>query len=181
MIGMEAYHKVDEVAKVLGVTPSTVKKYYLLFEEQNYKFKRSNQGHLMFSEKDIDLFNKLIELKNEPGMKVHNAVEQLIKENKNNASNVYQLVLNTMDEITNLKNLIRQQQKIINDQQQKLNRIEGENGILTRMVMEQEKRNSQTLVISDKDLQSSIKEMKEVIGYQLEEFEGKLKHSFKKS
>lgn len=178
---MEYYHKVDEVAKVLGVTLSTVKKYYLLFEEQNYKFKRSNKGHLMFSEKDIDLFNKLIELKNEPGMKVHNAVEQLIKENENDVSNVYQLVSNAMAEITNLKNLIRQQQKVINDQQEKLKRIEDKYGTLTKMVIEQEKRNSQTLVISDQELESSIKEVKEVIGYQLEELEGKLKHSFKKS
>lgn len=178
---MEVFHKVNEVAKVLGVTPSAVKKYYLMFEEQNYKFKRSNQGRLMFSEKDIDLFNKLIELKNEPGMKVHNAVEQLIKENKNDVSNVYQLVSNAMAEITNLKNLIRQQQKIINDQQEKLKIIEDKYGTLTKMVMEQEKRNSQTLVISDQELESSIKEAKEEIGYQLEELEGKLKHSFKKS
>ncbi|MBT2674193.1 MerR family transcriptional regulator [Streptomyces sp. ISL-14] len=178
---MEVFHKVDEVAKVLGVTPSVVKKYYLMFEEQNYKFKRSNQGRLMFSEKDIDLFNKLIELKNEPGMKVYNAVEQLIKENKNDVSNVYQLVSNAMAEITDLKNLIRQQQKIINNQQEKLKIIEDKYGTLTKMVMEQEKRNSQTLVISDQELESSIKEVKEVIGYQLEELEGKLKHSFKKS
>ncbi|MBO0996781.1 MerR family transcriptional regulator [Bacillus sp. SD075] len=178
---MEAYHKVDEVAKVLGVTPSAVKKYYLMFEEQNYKFKRSNQGRLMFSEKDIDLFNKLIELKNEPGMKVHNAVKQLIKDNENDVSNVYQLVSNMMAEITNLKNLIRQQRKIINDQQEKLKIIDDKYGTLTKMVMEQEKRISQTLVISDQELESSIKEVKEVIGYQLEELEGKLKHSFKKS
>ncbi|PKF86744.1 hypothetical protein CW306_21670 [Bacillus sp. BA3] len=178
---MEVFHKVDEVAKVLGVTPSAVKKYYLMFEEQDYKFKRSNQGRLMFSEKDIDLFKKLIVLKNEPGMKVHNAVEQLIKENENDVSNLYQLVSNAMAEITKLKNLIRQQQKIINDQQEKLNRFEEKYGVLTRMVMEQEKGNSHTLVISDQDLQSSIKEMKEIIGYQLKEFEGKLKHSFKKA
>lgn len=64
---IEFYEKVDGLAKAIGVTTSTAKKYYLLFEEQGYNFKRNQQGQLLFSQDDIDLFKELIVLKNEKG------------------------------------------------------------------------------------------------------------------
>lgn len=70
--------KINEVAAILGVTSSAVKKYYLLFEKNNYKFTRSKQGQLVFSEYEIELFRKLIQLKNEPGNTVEKSVEILL-------------------------------------------------------------------------------------------------------
>ncbi|WP_052500299.1 MerR family transcriptional regulator [Priestia megaterium] len=78
---MNTYLKVEDVANLLEVTPSTISKYYLLFEKNNYRFKRSNKGSLMFSDNDVELFRKLIELKNSPGLTVKKAVVQLLGEN----------------------------------------------------------------------------------------------------
>ncbi|MEJ9303073.1 MerR family transcriptional regulator [Priestia megaterium] len=80
-IAMNTYLKVEDVANLLEVTPSTISKYYLLFEKNNYRFKRSNKGSLMFSDNDVELFRKLIELKNSPGLTVEKAVVQLLEEN----------------------------------------------------------------------------------------------------
>ncbi|MCQ6267141.1 MerR family transcriptional regulator [Fictibacillus sp. WQ 8-8] len=79
---MSEYKNVEEVAKTLDIKPSTVKKYYLLFEQHNFRFIRSNQGKLMFSSSDIEMFKKLIKLKNEPGITLSNAVKQLASELK---------------------------------------------------------------------------------------------------
>lgn len=68
------------VAKMLGVSSSTVKKYYLLMEENNYHFKRNIKGRVIFTDDDSKLFQRLIILKNEPGKTLKIAVVQLIQE-----------------------------------------------------------------------------------------------------
>ncbi|KEZ47171.1 MerR family transcriptional regulator [Metabacillus indicus] len=70
--------KINEVAVLLGITSSALKKYYLLFEKNNYKFTRSKQGHLVFSEYEVELFKKLMHLKNVPGNTVEKSVELLL-------------------------------------------------------------------------------------------------------
>src|SRR5438309_414522 len=74
---MGVYEKVEGVAKLIGVSPSTVKKYYAMFEQEGYKFKRNNEGHILFSNYEIDLLKELIVLKNQPGMTLPNAVKQI--------------------------------------------------------------------------------------------------------
>ncbi|MFJ7678266.1 hypothetical protein ACIQXQ_09395 [Peribacillus sp. NPDC097198] len=73
-------HDVVSIADILGVSSSTVKKYYLLMEENNYRFQRNTIGRVTFSEADLNLFLRLISLKNEPGMTVKKAVKQIIDE-----------------------------------------------------------------------------------------------------
>ncbi|MGE7667994.1 hypothetical protein [Peribacillus sp. NPDC097077] len=73
-------HDVVSVADILGVSPSTVKKYYLLMEENDHRFQRNTIGRVIFSDAELNLFLKLISLKNEPGMTVKKAVEQIIGE-----------------------------------------------------------------------------------------------------
>lgn len=77
---MDNSYSVVSVADMLGVSSSTVKKYYLLLEEKNYRFKRNQKGKLTFSYDDVNLFRRLILLKNEPGMSVNKAVVQLVQE-----------------------------------------------------------------------------------------------------
>ncbi|MDM5197583.1 MerR family transcriptional regulator [Fictibacillus enclensis] len=80
---MSEYKNVEEVAKTLDIKPSTVKKYYLLFEqEHDYIFERNNKGQLMFSKYDLEMFQKLIRLKNEPGNTLSKAVKLLASELK---------------------------------------------------------------------------------------------------
>lgn len=76
-------HDVVSIADILGVSSSTVKKYYLLIEENNnYRFQRNTIGRVIFTDEDLNLFLRLVSLKNEPGMTVKKAVEQLIDENR---------------------------------------------------------------------------------------------------
>ncbi len=76
---MDVYEKVEGVAKLIGVSPSTVKKYYAMFEQEGYSFKRNNEGHILFSNYEIDLLKELIVLKNQPGMTLPNAVKQIVE------------------------------------------------------------------------------------------------------
>ncbi|WP_051865777.1 MerR family transcriptional regulator [Metabacillus indicus] len=87
--------KINEVAALLGVTSSALKKYYLLFEKNNYKFTRTKQGQLIFSDYEIELFRKLINLKNEPGNTVEKSVEILLNKEpqKNKELDLKQLMI----------------------------------------------------------------------------------------
>lgn len=127
---MNTYLKVEDVANLLEVTPSTISKYYLLFEKNNYRFKRSNKGSLMFSDNDVELFRKLIELKNSPGLTVEKAVVQLLEENIANTTKVIKKVEEELREkflqleqgIHELGKEMNERFKLINQQ---VDRIEG--------------------------------------------------------
>lgn len=100
---------VNDAAKKLGVTSSTVKKYYLLFEQRNYNFKRDMHGKLIFTDSDINLFNNLVTLKNQPGMGLSLAIEQLIKEkNANLKKDIIFKVEKIEAEVKELKQLVIQ-------------------------------------------------------------------------
>lgn len=75
---MSLYVKVDEAAQMVGVSASTIKKYYLMVEDKGYRFQRNNQGQLMFSNRDVEMFKAIIHLKSEPGNSVQKAVEQVV-------------------------------------------------------------------------------------------------------
>ncbi|MDQ0861614.1 MerR family transcriptional regulator [Bacillus sp. V2I10] len=87
--------KINEVSAMLGLSASALKKYYLLFEKNNYKFTRSKQGQLVFSEYEVELFRKLIHLKNEPGNTVEKSVEILLNKEpqKNKELDLMQLLI----------------------------------------------------------------------------------------
>ncbi|WP_242214896.1 MerR family transcriptional regulator [Bacillus cereus group sp. BfR-BA-01383] len=132
---MSIYKNVNEVAELLSIAPSTVKKYYLLFEPQ-YRFKRNNQGLLMFSDYDIDLFRNLIRLKNNSGMTVAKAVEQILKEEgKSDVNDIADQVKTIKTEISSLKELIQQQNIIMIKQQKELNRIGEQKNFLIQLLM----------------------------------------------
>jgi len=120
---MNTYLKVEDVANLLEVTPSTISKYYLLFEKNNYRFKRSNKGGLMFSDNDVELFRKLIELKNSPGLTVEKAVVQLLEENIAITTQVIKKVEEELrGKFLQLEQEMNERFKLINQQ---LDRIEG--------------------------------------------------------
>ncbi|WP_273123911.1 hypothetical protein [Bacillus weihaiensis] len=77
---MEPILKVKEMADTLGISESTVKKYYLLFEEDGYYFNRNIQGNVVFSNYDISLFNKFINMKNQPGMTIKKVLKLILGE-----------------------------------------------------------------------------------------------------
>lgn len=125
---MDVLEKVDGAAKIIGTTPSTVKKYYLLFEQEGYKFKRSQEGHILFSNHDIDLLKELIILKNQPGMTVLKAVKEIVRDEvitdttdiTNTTMDITVMakqVTTVMTEITELKQLVKEQNEFIRQQQ----------------------------------------------------------------
>lgn len=75
---MDVFVGVEEVAATLGIKPSTVKKYYGMIEKNGYRFKRTNQGNLSFGHHDIEMFRRIIQIKNEPGVSVEKAVERVV-------------------------------------------------------------------------------------------------------
>jgi DNA-binding transcriptional MerR regulator len=122
--------KIDEVAKTIGISVSAIKKYYLLIEEFGYRFKRNQQGQLLFNDKDIELFQKLIRVKNQPGVKLREAVELVI-------SSITDLTVITDEDITkptnitditpiaegikSLTELVKQQHELVKNQQHQIN------------------------------------------------------------
>lgn len=109
---MNSNFNVEEAAQMVGVKKSTIKKYYLLFEEEGYKFNRTTQGQLFFSSNDILLFKKLIELKNEPGMKVSNAIKILLEQDKGidlySKNEILHQICSKLDQLNNKIDLLNE-------------------------------------------------------------------------
>ncbi|MBD2794580.1 hypothetical protein ID857_20590, partial [Xenorhabdus sp. CUL] len=75
------YENVSQVAKRLKISPSTVKKYYLLIESYNcYAFKRDERERIIFNDYDVRLLQRLVELKNMPQVTLEDACKLLLKE-----------------------------------------------------------------------------------------------------
>ncbi|MED4238953.1 hypothetical protein [Priestia megaterium] len=120
---MNTYLKVKDAANLLEVTSSALTKYYLLFEKHNYRFCRSIEGKLMFSNHDMELFRKLLQLKNAPNFTVEKAVVQLLEKNMDTFDLARQIQTLKL-EYAEVKQLIQKQTEIIKMQQEQQYRIE---------------------------------------------------------
>lgn len=123
---MEVSYRLKHLAEELNITESAARKYYGLFEEHGHKFDRNKQQFIVFNPNDVELFRKMLELREEEGLKLQDAVQRSIiimnGENYDNHRNElsinnpihYMESLNTkMDEITNL---VKSQNDLINEQ-----------------------------------------------------------------
>jgi len=130
---MDIYQKVTEASKAVGISASSLKRYYLLFEQFGYKFNRNNQGHVMFSEYEIDLFKQLIPLKNQSGMTVETAIKQIMENegltvgtdrtdqtDQTDLSVMTRQVQTVMSELSELKQIVQQQSEIIQHQHEQI-------------------------------------------------------------
>ncbi|KAB2489988.1 MerR family transcriptional regulator [Priestia endophytica] len=121
---MSTYLKVGDVADLLEVAYSTITKYYSLFEKNHYRFRRNNQGDLMFSDDDVKLFRKLIQLKNTRDFTVEKAVLHLLEENLTDKIDLTSQIQILITERIKLEKLTQQYEEIIKMQQEQGNRIE---------------------------------------------------------
>ena len=167
---MEFYEKVDGLARAIGVTTSTAKKYYLLFEEHGYNFKRNQQGQLLFSQDDINLFKELMLLKNEKGMTVPKAVKEIVKGKViTNTTDITDITVTTEDitvitnqvttvmtELEELKKLVKNQNEIIEKQQEDFKKQFLKQESYIKDSLEQR---DKTLVTTLREMQESQKEM----------------------
>lgn len=128
---MDIYMNVDDLANHLGVSSSTVKKYYLLIEERGYKFRRNIQGNLSFTQYDLELFKIIFKLKSEPKSTVNGSIDKALgiiidtTGITNDEVNVSQetspsedmtVITNIDKTLTELKNYIEKQDRTLNEQ-----------------------------------------------------------------
>jgi hypothetical protein len=149
---LELLEKVENVAKIINVAPSTLKKYYLLFEEEGYRFKRSAEGHVLFAPHDVELLKKLIVIKNQPNMTLKKAVQQIVSEEGVTDSPVTTVttditvmtnqVATVMTEMQELKTLVHQQNELLQQQQRYIDKKvkERDEKLVTSLRMAQEER-----------------------------------------
>lgn len=70
-----AFHAPEDVAAVLKIKPSTLRKYSLLLESNGYTFQKNSQGHRWFSDTDIAALKKLITLKDSTDMSLEDSAQ----------------------------------------------------------------------------------------------------------
>jgi DNA-binding transcriptional MerR regulator len=163
--------KIDEMARTLDMSPSTVKKYYLLVEQHGYRFKRNQQGHVMFSEQDLQLFRKLIQMKNEPGITLPKAVEKVMSLITDITVITDEVITDTTpitvmtEKFETLKELFLNQQHqlnlLIKDQQEKKILVESNVSRRDELLMQsiRETQEVKKMLLSLKEVEEAIKEI----------------------
>ncbi|WP_353856826.1 DUF3967 domain-containing protein [Bacillus sp. Bos-x628] len=158
---MNIFSGVEDVAQELGLSPSTIKKYYLLIEENGYRFTRSRTGKVIFSERDLEIFKRLIQIKNEKGIKVVDAVRTVISSitdvtvwKGSTESTQFDETEPPLD-ITIMKETMEQMHEIIKNQQKQIDQL-LENQNQTQKLLESGSTNR------DKLLLQSIRETQEL-------------------
>lgn len=162
--------KIEDVAKQIGVSPSTIKKYYLLVEQHGYRFKRNNQGQLTFSDNDLKLFREIIATKNKPGITVQKAIEIVMSSITDLAireeditditdRTVISAMTKHMDEI---KNIVINQNKLLLEQQEEIKRLIQEQEVNRKLIEEAAvKKRDELLMQSIKETQELKEEIRE--------------------
>ena len=70
-----AFHSPEDVAAVLKIKPSTLRKYALLLQTNGYTYQKNSQGHRWYSDTDIAVLRKLITLKDSTDMNLESSAE----------------------------------------------------------------------------------------------------------
>lgn len=119
---MKVYSPAD-IAKLLEVKESTLRKYSILLEDHGYKFQRNNQNQRWYNDSDITALRKLVTLKSNTDMSLKECAEQVyLWVNGSDITQPSTVVHNDIkrhdNDITELKTLMSE---LINkmDQQQK--------------------------------------------------------------
>jgi hypothetical protein len=78
----DIYLKIEDVARKLNISDSLIRKYQLQIEaEHDYRFYRSNK-RVLYSEYDVEMFRRIMHLKNFEGLTVAKALAQAVRELK---------------------------------------------------------------------------------------------------
>lgn len=75
---IQAVYGSSDIADVLQIQESTLRKYCLLFEKSGYEFLKNEQGHRAFFDNDVIVLRKMISLKNNADMTLEEAVKSVI-------------------------------------------------------------------------------------------------------
>ncbi|MDT3497658.1 DUF3967 domain-containing protein [Bacillus toyonensis] len=162
------YENVSQVAKRLKISPSTVKKYYLLIESYNcYAFKRDERERIIFNDYDLRLLQRLVELKSMPQVTLEDACKLLLKEEGLTVNNTDITVIT--HESDDLKEVLRELKDTVALQQKQLQNQNEQIAKLTNVLESQQKLLTHSNIIEkqqvtdrDKAVMTVMRELQEV-------------------
>jgi len=79
-------YSTKDIANIVGIATPTVRKYSQALEKAGYTFIKNDQGFRIFTDKDIQIFERMKEMSNDTGMPVDRIASMLVSEQKNDAS-----------------------------------------------------------------------------------------------
>lgn len=71
-------YNTSDVALLLNIQQSTLRKYSLIIEEQGHEFLKNKNGYRAFFDSDIIFLRKFLELKNEADMSLSDAAKSVV-------------------------------------------------------------------------------------------------------
>jgi DNA-binding transcriptional MerR regulator len=146
----------SDVATLLKIQESTLRKYCIMLEEHGYKFHKNEQGHRGYFNNDVIALKRLIEVKNHPDMTLKRACDAVVSWSKDNAKTDHDTKDITLDTRHNegynalLKEFeeFKKQQEVFNKQ-------------LIEQLQKQQEYIQNSLVERDKTLMESLREVQE--------------------
>lgn len=150
-----------EVAEILQIGNSTLRKWCLALEKQNYKFVRGNNNSRAFVERDILLLRRMRELIQNKSVAIETAAEILLERNQTDERTEVVLKGNNQEEKTHYLSLVIQQNEMLSEILERQERMEEENRKLFQKVQEQNSYIKDKLEERDKKLMTAIRESRE--------------------
>ena len=130
----QAVYGSSDVADLLKVQESTLRKYCLLLQDHNYSFLKNENGYRVFFDDDIIVLRKFLSLKNESDMTLNDAAKSVVAwKNGNDVSGV---VTEDMRYISRYNDLVDEFKKFQKDQEdfnrQLLSQLEKQNDYINK-------------------------------------------------
>lgn len=145
--------KAPELARSLDVAASTIRKYAGILEKAGYNFKKNNDGHWIFVERDAKIFSDMIFYKSKPGITLEVAATIALTQNvdKNELTqaheNVQGLVIKdesqiaTKDDVAQNTKQIESLAEIISQQSDEIKLLSEKLSIAVDYIQKQEEQN----------------------------------------
>ena len=172
---LNIYETIPQVSKKLHISPSTLKKYYLLIESYDcYNFTRNQKGQVLFEEKDVDLLKRLIVLKQQPNVTLEQACKQVLEETGlyekssketdiNTTTNTDMTVMTDMtvitEQLSGLRQIIEEQHKQIQQLTKQIEQQNEQTKLLQANENEREKERHDNLMQLIREIQEVKKEL----------------------
>lgn len=102
----QAVYSSSQIADLLQVQESTLRKYCLILQEQGYEFLKNEHGHRAFFDDDIIVLRKFLELKSKSDMTLNDAAKSVVS--WKNDSDVTDVATQDMRYVERYSDLIRE-------------------------------------------------------------------------
>lgn len=142
------FHAPEDIATVLDIKPSTLRKYSLLLEQSGYLFKKNAQGHRWYTDTDLLALRKFITLKDSSGMTLEDSAEAVFLWSKTESiagratlpeatqgdTERHEAAINELTVEDRLLRLIQHQQQTIDRMAQSIQKQENQNELILEEV-----------------------------------------------